>query len=116
MTTPTHITYKTAKMLKEFLGESAPEPMNGKCYGHDGKIFHTLAGYPHTLFPTYQLHDLLSKPFCEAMIKAGKEKQGISEDMATDVLADWSTEIGYAYFNGGLPAVEKALMEMMEAK
>jgi hypothetical protein len=114
----THITYETAKRLKEFLGESAPEPMGvkEKCARWWG---------PHGFFndyrikgdvPAYQLHDLLSKPFCEAFVKAGAKKFGFDEDEVTDFIADWSTEMAYAYWNGGMEAVERDLIKMMEAK
>ena len=104
----THISYETARKLKDFLKESAPEPMD---------IMYVSRTYqPFASYYAYQLHDLLSKPFCEAFVKAGKVKFGFDEDEVTDFIADWSTEIAYAFWNGGLPAVEKTLCEMMESK
>ena len=117
----THISYKFAKALKEFLGVSAPEPMAKEYYYYapiaKDYVTYSPAEGPEDDEPAaYQLHDLLSKPFCEAFVKVGKVKFGFDEDEVTDFIADWSTEIGYAYWNGGLPAVETELMKMMEAK
>ena len=106
----THITYKTAKRLKEFLGESAPEPMThgywckgcgqiqpyGPCDGHD----------QYGAFPAYRLKDLLSKPFCEAMAK-NKSPLEWNEKGIYETICNHN-------YKGGLPAVEAALMEMMK--
>ena len=113
--TQTHISYKLSKALKEFLGKDAPEPM-------DDLDYYTVAfdTPEHEKFgdkiPCYALHDLLSKPFCEAFVKVGKVKFGFDEDEVTDYIADWSTEMSYAYWNGGLSAVEVELFKMMEGK
>lgn len=71
----THISYETAKRVKEFLEESAPEPVDCKYYreykDNEGQIYgpsltlETDRLYKET--PAYQLHDLLSRAFCEAM-------------------------------------------------
>ena len=121
----THTNYEVSKRLKEFLGGNAPEPMLKHYY------WKPYSGYkifgPHTyneseadreqVCPAYQLHDLLSKPFCEAMAKKiGYPTLSMNWSMRTKssyLHTIWSN----AYFKGGLPAVEKALMEMMkEAK
>lgn len=123
----THISYKTAKMLKEeFLGESAPEPMNGEyTYSlYDTPPFvYEIAVEEHwpelgeeiKKYPAYQLHDLLSKPFCEAMAKKHPHARyfdGKCEDLPWEICLC----LNEANFNGGMPAVEKALVEMMEGK
>ena len=113
----THITYKTAKRLKEFLGKDAPEPMMEQYYWvyDDGEdtgpldkedVCTKYGKMPKPEAHSYQLHDILSKPFCEAMAKNTPR---------------WKPDnIGYslftAYFMGGLPQTEKALCEMMEGK
>ena len=110
----THITHKTAKALKEFLGKSAPEPMKLKWYHPGG----TLSKYEPTNFdgiPAYQLHDLLSKPFCEAFIKE-RFARGLNCEAAAWELTGYLERMINWYYNGGLPAVEKALCEMMEGK
>lgn len=107
----THTSYEFSKRLKEFLGESAPEPISPWAY--DAKIKTKGPWKWHeeerrkTDFPAYQLHDLLSKPFCEAMNKRMKSPSWFNI----------STTIFHAYvLHGGLPSVEKALTKMMEAK
>lgn len=105
----THISYETAKRLKEFLGESAPDPMMGimdenSWYGENEMGFICISEkLEHNDIPAYQLHDLLSKPFAETMFP----KLGWLE--ARDV----TTELFWAWEDGGLPAVEKALNEMI---
>lgn len=103
-----NISYKTAKALKEFLGESAPEPMDKYWYyeGESGNIYMTRSELVVGKTPAYQLHDLLSKTFCEAF-------SDMTEDMG---VWEVSESLNMEYFNGGLPAVEKALTEMMEGK
>ena len=118
----THISYEVSKRLKEFLGESAPEPIGEEWYFYLGCAVESpriipnknagKVGYP----PAYQLHDLLSKPFCEAMLKEGIRTQHISQTEYEEIKEDWAGTLADVYFNGGLPAVEKALMEMMEGK
>lgn len=69
--------------------------------------------YGKNSYWSYQLHDLLSKPFCEAFAK------NLDEDnwpIAKDDPEEVSKRIWAEYYDGGLPAVEKALCEMMEAK
>jgi hypothetical protein len=120
-----HISYEVSKKLKEFLGESAPEPMEKAWYRwyETGRVKGPLS-YKFTegddelyvLVPAYRLEDLLSRPFCEAFVKVGAKKFGFDEDEITDFVADWSTEMAYAYWNGGLEAVEAALMKMMDGE
>ena len=107
----THTSYKVSKRLKEFLGESAPEPMDKGVWirGRTKPVFPPYAFVTgEALYPAYQLHDLLSKPFCEAL-----ENIGVRLFSHTIVL-----RLSNMYYDGGLPAVEKALCEMMgeEAK
>lgn len=111
----THISYKTAKALKEFLGDKAPEPMDttlAYCDGCMELIVSNIPVCPHCAsfggYPAYQLHDLLSKPFCEAMsLKIyGKNIWDLKV----------FRELSNRYFSGGLPAVEKELLKMMEGK
>jgi len=99
----THISYKCAKALKEFLGDSAPVPLDHEAMHFD----HGNGGWP------YQLHDLLSKPFCKVMAKKAEGYTGVSS-----FYADWemSNRLSYLYFTAGLPAVEKELMALMEAR
>ena len=112
----THITYKTAKALNELLGSSAPEPMEDNplaYYGED--LMHYVPAEKETemhrqIFNgfAYQLHDLLSKPFCEALAKRCR----VYGEGAIIHMYDFSK----AYYAGGLPAVEAELMKMMEGK
>ena len=116
----THISYQTAKALKEFCPK-LPEPMDKAYWSNDGNALLRTAPFSYDTklgmgYPAFQLHDLLSKPFCEAFVKSGRIKFGFDEDEVTDLIADWSTEIAYAYWNGGLPAVEACLMEMIGGK
>ena len=103
--TKTYTSYEFSKKLKAFLGERAPEPISNDYYHHElGKSIAKKSSV-HNI-PAYQLHDLLSKPFCEAMDKKCERKPDFSISTAEFIL--------WEYYNGGLPAVEKALIEMME--
>ena len=115
----THISYKTAKALKEFLGESAPKPIKDylgaihlydpECES-DGILQGVSVGDDD--YPAYQLHDLLSKPFCEAMAKNLKKPLGMYCE--TDGAGNISKNLHFMYYwHNGLPAVEKELMRMM---
>ena len=104
-----HTSYEVSKRLKEFMGESAPEPIIPLTYTGDGD-----GPYPQVIggifpSPCYQIHDLISKPFCEAMEKASAQSKGclVWKYILCEKLAS-------AYFNDGLPAVEAALMKMMD--
>lgn len=111
----THISYKVANKLKEFLGESAPNPISNYWWtlknGYRVALYKACAGYP-----AYQLHDLLSEPFCDAMLKEGIRTQHLSQSEYDEIKQDWPSTIAEIYFNGGLPDIEKALEQMMEAK
>ena len=93
----THTSFEVSKRLKEFMGESAPEPMGGMYVAlraelinkkmtdfaeYCKKWYFVTAGV--TGCPAYQLHDLLSRPFCEAFVKVGAKKFGFGEDEITD--------------------------------
>jgi hypothetical protein len=118
----THISYKTAKVLKEFLGNKAPKPLDGYYFwkNSDTDIRTDLKNMCHPKakhYPFYGLHDLLSKPFCAAMAKKHPQsralaKYGYGEDVPWDI-ANYIMEM---YFNKGMASVEKVLVEMMEAK
>ena len=105
------ITYTTAKKLKEFLGKESPIPVckefwkkkkdalpsrillcSGKCCDYVRKL-------PYA----YQLHDLLTDKFCMAMDLKIKGKT--ARDIANMIFV--------AYWDGGMEAVERALVEMM---
>lgn len=105
----THISYKTAKRLKEFLGERMPKPMDSsESFDKEGR-----KTYPVNI--TLKLHDVLSKPFCEAM---AKKVCPIIKDDGFDIEDYWDIALIILrdYQDGGLPAVGKALIEMMEGK
>ena len=104
----THISYGVSKKLKDFLKDSAPEPMEGGYWcgkGHAYSLTTPVKG-PINSKPFYKLHDLLSKPFCEAMAKKRTKwhADGISEML-------WGN-----YYSNGLPGVERSLLEMMKVK
>lgn len=108
--TQTHTSYELSKRLKEFMGDSAPEPMAGEIYviRWARPIIEPAEKFPNEkgVLPAYQLHDLLSPAFCEAMAIKCKIFG-----------PKWcASELGYAYYNGGLSDVEKVLMDMMEGK
>lgn len=118
----THITYETAKMLKAFLGDKAPEPMKGEMgtiwiYDPECPDDGILQGVSLSAgdYPAYQLHDLLSKPFCEAFIKE-RFARGLNSQSAAWEIVTYLEMVVNSYYSGGLPAVEKSLTEMMEGK
>ena len=97
----TIISRKTSEALKKFLGKSCPEPLH--CGGGADEQYWAM--YDDGCY-RYFLHDLLSKPFCCALNRAiGKRSPvGIAGELFS------------SYYRGGMEAVEKALLEMMEAK
>ena len=105
----TVISEKTSRVLKEFLGNKCPKPIH--CGGGADEQYFTM--YDEGCY-RYMLHDLLSKPFCEAMcplIVAIDRGYGFVRTPPGIYL-----ELCKANYKGGLPSVEKALIEMMEAK
>jgi hypothetical protein len=92
-----HTSYEVSKRLKEFMGEGAPEamdhvrwivPLNGsKPYTFPARD-NVIMAHDVQRVPAYQLHDLLSRPFCEAFVKVGAKKFGFGEDEITDFVAD----------------------------
>ena len=118
--TQIYTTYEFSKRLKEFLGEAAPEPMEDYWWIKDpirGRIemmINPEEGWIEA--PAYQLHDLLSKPFCEAMAKKVDKRREFSERITWKVYQRITRQLCAKYWKGGLPAVEKALTKMMEAK
>lgn len=88
------VSTKTEQKLKEFLGVSMPNPLDGK---------------------SIMLHDLLSKPFCAEMRLACKwgDNSLLSANRGIEVVHG---VLSQAYLHGGLPAVESALIQMMEGK
>jgi len=116
----THITYATAKALKEFCPE-LPEPMEDKYnyqYGKSGKLGDLdLMGEGSkalTKIYGYKLHDLLSREFCEKM--ALKIEPLVTKGVDGFLITHIATKIFGSYFNDGLPAVEAELMRMMDGK
>ena len=114
----THISYQTAKALKEFCPE-LPEPMSVAFW----KIMILATGTPGPVFRdrdswyngkldcwAYQLHDLLSRPFCEAMWKMLPIETHLKTEFSV------GKTIWESYYDGGLPAVEAALLEMIGGK
>ena len=109
----THTSYNLSKALKEFCPE-LPEPTEENPLAYYGKdLMHYVPAEKGTemhrqMFNgfAYRLEDLLSELFCEKMIKAGvKDEFG-----AHGIMRD----LGEAYWQGGMPAVERELWDMME--
>ena len=117
MSDQTYTCYAVSKALKEFLGESAPKPIKDylgaihlydpECES-DGILQGVSVGDDD--YPAYQLHDLLAKPFCEAM---GKKDWDVRFYGAAILGVEIRTKLSEKYYSGGLPAVEKELMRMM---
>jgi hypothetical protein len=111
-----HISYRTAQALKEFLGKDAPEPMEDLYYYKDPITCRTmLMNNPQEdwiLAPAYSLHDLLSREFCEAM---GNKLISIRKQWPwrEEKFKEICVEIFNEYYDGGLPAVEKAIIEII---
>lgn len=116
-----HISYEVSKRLKEFLGESAPTPMVGFYWRPEDTDDIEIISFINfngektkDFYPAYQLHDLLSKPFTDAIFKKIGVVEMTDTDMGIEDDYDVFLKISYSYYEGGLPAVERALMEMMK--
>lgn len=118
------IQYTTAKKLKEFLGESAPRPIVNlywprikgakqpsrnhfvgccpSCDKHDKEI---------GMLPAYQLHDLLSKPFCDAI-----QRKRYGSAFAKFTVEEMYKRLCAENYDGGMEAVEKCLLSLMDGK
>ena len=114
----THISYKTSKALKEFCPE-LPEPMDGSYQG----IHCVFTKFQHEktdiikrfrLVPAYQLHDLLSRPFCEALASTLYKRYG--QEHVTASAEGHFQNLAMEWWSGGLPAVEACLMKMIGGK
>lgn len=104
--TRTHTSFEVSKRLKEFCPE-LPEPMDLSVSTPWGvKKCDKITAGDYGYIWAYQLHDLLSKPFCEAL----------AEKIGKGYALRYATEIFGAYYRGGLPAVEAELIRMMEGK
>jgi hypothetical protein len=115
--TQIHTCYTTSIALKKFLHNSCPEPLD-KCYwiNEHGDIRSVYKEEVQEWYiPIFCLHDLLSKPFCEAFIRERFARR-LNYEAAAWELSGYLERMINEYYNGGLPAVEKALLEMMEAK
>lgn len=114
----THISYKCARRLKEFCPE-LPEPMadntgHGRWwYERDNPNLYVFKDDGHISYPAYQLHDILSKAFCEAFVKNLSDKEWPVTKDCPEQISKMAREV---YYVGGLPAVEAELLKMMEAK
>ena len=111
----THISYKTSKALKEFCPE-LPEPMGDTWYRNDGVLCDSWIDRRDIRFPAYQLHDLLSRPFCEALSKKNPKHNFFEGDEPCDIPYDISIVLMERYHDSGLPSVEACLMEMIGGK
>ena len=118
------LSYEVCKRLKEFLGEDAPEPIDSELWTHvppkissSDNCLKSMREHPY-LTPVYKLHDILSKPFCEALAKkCDIEKvypKAFTQCPWKEVLI--RNILCSEYYDGGYPAVEKELMQMMEEK
>lgn len=117
-----YTSYTTSKKIKDFLGESAPEPINDDwwyCNDPDfpnsvkhGKDIYGMTGKDYGDPAAYQLHDLLSKPFTKAMEtklnEPFKDKDRLDYEIALKIF--------HEYRDGGMEFVERALLGMMEGK
>ena len=112
----TTTSYELSKKLAKFLGPSRPTPLR-KYYWNNGfgvattiYIVYLRGEKNDGVIPAYTLEDLLSKPFCEAI---GKLVEPGYAAIRTIQIRDL---IVAKYYDGGFPAVEKALWEMMGGK
>ncbi len=108
----THISYATAKALKEFLGDKCPKPLGKQWWLYYPVACRAeikdkdLASWGAETAPAYRLEDLLSKKFGAALFPK------LSWQEPKDV----QDELYWAWLDGGLPAVERELMKLMEGK
>ena len=109
--TRTHITYETAKRLTWFCPE-LPEPMDRE-YHRKIDLTHLNEPEDANEYPAYQLHDILSREFCEAVANEMNKHKGHGFPATTKGV---SKVLAFAYIDGGLPAVEAELMKMREGK
>ena len=122
-----HTSYELSKALKEFLKDSAPEPIMQVWWDAHPPQVERLIGpdAPHTgwdrykdngswrelmkahnMIPAYTLEDILSKPFCEALI-ATKKVAYCGGDILNRKLAN-------DFYYGNFPAVEKELWRLIK--
>lgn len=119
MTPQIHTSYEVSKRLKEFLSEAAVEPMGNTYWVRHYYAQMVVGEWSEPILvtngktivakecsPAYRLEDLLSRPFCNAM--ADKLCPCDAEQVCDKIYS--------AHKNGGLPAVQSALMEMMNEK
>ncbi len=77
---------EVSEKIAEFLGEDAPKPIDGEYY-------------------KYSIEDILSRPFCKAIAK--------KKNLMVNDAWYWSGMLATEFYNGGFPAVEGRLLELM---
>ena len=110
--TQIHTCYTTSIALKKFLHNSCPEPLD-KCYwiNEHGDIRSVYKEEVQEWYiPIFCIHDLLSKPFCEAMAGLTRKHGYVNDPYQI------SNRLHNCYWDGGMEAVERELITMMEAK
>lgn len=115
---PISITRKTAKALYAFLGKQRPETFANVCYRDtDNEFLWIVFNDGRIEYPAYQLHDLLSEPFCKAMCdKLDKEHWPNASPCNEAAARVLSRHLFERYYQEGLLEVEAALMLMMEGE
>ena len=111
-----HTSYELSKALKEFLGDSAPEPMENAYYVSDGSIWENLSKELITekaVCPAYTLEDILSKPFCEAIIDSISDYDWCDKVQRGVHQSNLGIDFAIKYYDGGFPAVELALKRLI---
>ena len=118
-----YTTYEFSKRIKAFLGDKAPEPMKGEMgtiwiYDPECLDDGILQGVSLSAgdYPAYQLHDLLSKPFCEAVAEITDKNDPDEKHRKKIGRVIIAQELFAEYYKGGLPAVEEALVQMLKGE
>jgi hypothetical protein len=119
----TRISYEVAKVLKEFLGDSAPDPIGNDWWYHNdpdfpnhithGPNIYGKTGKEYGDYPAYRLEDLLSREFCEALCsKKGIEFIVKNDELFVDNVWGMQQKLNCAYYYGGLDLTERVIIEM----
>lgn len=109
--------YELSKKLAKFMGKDSPEPIDGETWVEwkDGEgptpyvdsICKRKVSNNLILTNAYTLEDVLSKPFCEALVKVFN---------TPDNAVGLNSLLSCKYYYYGFEGVEKALEQIMEEK
>lgn len=102
-----YLSCETSKKVKEFLGDSAPEPLSDAWWTTNGTLMKKTC---RDDIPAYTLEDILSQPFCKAVANKLVFEGNVKKSILIMV-----ENFALMYFCNGFPAVEAEIERLLQA-